>query len=264
MRIGIVQLKTIPGDVTANCARIPTWTESAGDSGCDVVIFPEMIDTGFDLSLLPETASPWEGDREDSPLGIARKAAVDSDLFLICGLSERVENDIYNSTAIIDPGGNLVGKYRKTHLAAYPPFQEDRHIVPGDSLETVRIGNLNWGLLICYDLRFPEISRRLTLSGVRVLALTSAFPFPRLRHWKTLTRARAIENQVYVIASNRVGTDGGVTFCGSSCMIDPYGVTVAAAAEDREELIVGEIREDIIDSVRDYMPLLDQRREELY
>lgn len=264
MRIGIAQIKSIPGDVAANCARIATFTERARESGCDAVIFPEMIDTGFDLSLLTENASSWEHDREDSPLGIARKAAADSGVFLVCGLSERVGNDIYNSTAVIDPGGSLVGKYRKTHLAAYPPFQEDRHIVPGDSLETLRIGDLIWGFLICYDLRFPEIGRKLTLSGAKVLAVTSAFPFPRLRHWKILTRARAIENQVYVIAANRIGTDGEITFCGSSCMIDPYGVTVAEAAEDREELIVGEIRPDIIDSVRDYMPLLDQRRDDLY
>ena len=91
-----------------------------------------------------------------------------------------------------------------------------------------------------------------------------SWPFPRISHWLTLLRARAIENQAYVIAANRTGTDSSVMFCGSSCIIDPYGVVTASAAEDREELITGEIDRDITASVRGYMPLLEQRREDLY
>jgi len=94
--------------------------------------------------------------------------------------------------------------------------------------------------------------------------LCSAWPFPRLTHWKTLTCARAIENQAYFIAANRVGNDGTVTFCGSSCIVDPYGVIVASAAEDQEALIVGEINKDYLLSVRQRMPIFQHRRPDLY
>jgi predicted amidohydrolase len=119
--------------------------------------------------------------------------------------------------------------------------------------------------MICYDLRFPELSRSLVLQGAEVLVLCSAWPFPRLSHWETLIRARAIENQVYFIAANRTGTDdGAISFCGASRIVDPYGVIVTSAAEDREEMISGEISRETILAVRAKMPVLQQRRSDLY
>src|SRR5207244_5961914 len=109
-------------------------------------------------------------------------------------------------------------------------------------------GKFNLGLTICYDLRFPEVCRALAVEhGANVFINSSAWPFPRVEHLRILALTRAIENQSYLILANRVGTDDGVTLCGTSAIIDPYGSIVAAASVDREEIIYADISKDIID-----------------
>ena len=121
-------------------------------------------------------------------------------------------------------------------------------------MKSFAFGGLRLGLSICYDLRFPEVYRTLAIEQrANVFILSSAWPFPRLEHFRTLAAARAIENQSYMIVSNRVGTDDGVTCCGSSMIIDPYGVTLASASTDREELVLAEVSEAAITSVRNKM-----------
>lgn len=260
MKIGIAQIDCTAGEVSFNLLKIVSYIEAAKMSECDVAVFPEMVDTGYDMAAIRETASSWDED----PFITIQQAVRKANIHVICGLSEKEQQAIYNTTVIFGPDGTLIGKYRKTHLASYPPLHEDRCISPGHSLKLVNIGGMKWGLMICYDLRFPEISRTLTLQGADVLLLCSAWPFPRLIHWNTLTRARAIENQTYFIAANRIGTDNSVTFCGSSRIVDPYGVIVSSAAENREELIVGDIRHTVIEDVRGKMRVFQHRREDIY
>src|SRR5262249_42504345 len=124
---------------------------------------------------------------------------------------------------------------------------------------------LRFGLSICYDLRFPELFRTLAIQNdVNGFILSTAWPFPRVEHLKLLATARAVENQSYFIAANRVGTDNGVTFCGSSMIVDPYGVVKAAASPDIEELIFADVLEEVVNSVRDRMPVFAHRRGDLY
>ncbi|MGD8395506.1 MAG: nitrilase-related carbon-nitrogen hydrolase [Candidatus Eiseniibacteriota bacterium] len=264
MKIAVAQIECRPGDIDANLTRIHERVTRAAEKGCEVVVFPEMVDTGYELAAIQNLASRWDPDDPASPLANVAEAARTAGVHVICGLSERTDSKLFNAAAVVDPSGKLVSKYRKSHLAAYPLLDEPAHIEPGASLDTVVIGDMLWGVSICYDLRFPEVSRRLTLDGAEVLVVCSAWPFPRVGHWQTLTRARAIENQVYLLAANRVGTDGGITFAGSSCIIDPYGAILARAAEDREALLVAEIDKGSVATTREYMPVLKQRREELY
>src|SRR5207253_4271699 len=127
------------------------------------------------------------------------------------------------------------------------------------------IGNFTFGLTICYDLRFPEVCRVLAIEHVaNVFINSSAWPFPRVEHLRILALARAIENQSYLILANRVGTDDGVTFCGTSAIIDPYGVIITSASADREELIQAELSEEVIASVRNRMAVFAHRRRDLY
>jgi predicted amidohydrolase len=121
------------------------------------------------------------------------------------------------------------------------------------------------GLTICYDLRFPEICRKLAVEhGVNVFVTSSAWPFVRIEHLRVLALARAMENQCYLILANRVGTDGGVTLCGSSAILDPYGTILAAAPPDREELIYADISREALDRVRGQMRVFEHRRADLY
>ncbi len=260
MKIAVAQIKCSLGDVFANIEQIASLSQKAAKKGSEVIVFPEMTDTGYEMSVVREKASSWD----EAPLHSIQKIATDHRIHVICGISEKEGEHIYNSIVAFDPTGKLLGKYRKIHLAAYPPLDEDSCFSPGNTLAIIEIGDMKWGLMICYDLRFPELSRALILKGAEVLVVCSAWPFPRVTHWKTLTCARAIENQAYLIAANRVGTDGMVTFCGSSCIVDPYGVIVASAAEDREAMIMGEISQENLISVRSRMPIFQHRRNDLY
>lgn len=237
------------------------FTSRAKEAGSDLIVFPEMADTGYSMPVIQKHATAWNEGAVPQLQEIARTLVIG----IISGVSERDGGVIYNSQVSIDARGEIVAKYRKTHLFTPPPIEEHKYFSAGDKLVSFGAGGLRLGLTICYDLRFPEVCRTLACEeGVNVFIISSAWPFPRVEHLRILALARAIENQSYVILSNRVGQDGGVSFCGSSAIIDPYGVAIAAASADREELIVGEVSEDVVRSVRDRMGIFDHRRSELY
>ncbi len=260
MKIAVAQLDCSLGDIALNCSKITSFAERAKKESCDLIIFPEMMDTGYEMHTIQETASSWS----EQPFLIAKRAAADQGIYLISGLSEREESGICNSVVVFNPTGELIGKYRKIHLLSADPVNENQHLIAGDSPEMVQIGDMKCGLLICYDIRFPELSRYLVNQGAMVLIVCSAWPLSRQNHWITLTTARAIENQSYIVAANRVGTDGNLTFCGLSCIVDPYGISVEEGSEDREELLIGEVTLEAVKSVRASMPVFEDKRDDLY
>ncbi len=260
MKIGLAQIECMVGDSEANCAKITDYIGKAAQQGCDVVVFPEMSDTGYDMSLIKEIASSWAG----RPFLAIKKAAARYNLCVICGLSEREDNQIYNSRAVISADGRLLEKYRKVHLFSYGQVQEKQVMTPGSLLTTLNMGGITWGFSICYDLRFPELYRALALMGEEVVVNCSAWPAARATRWEVLTKARALENQSYFIGVNRVGADGELLFCGNSCLIDPYGENAALGSGEKEELIIGEIEKDKIVSCRNGIPVFRDRREDIY
>jgi predicted amidohydrolase len=261
VRIAAAQIACALGEVDANVRKMRDFASRAKEAGADFVVFPEMADTGYSMPVIQKHAMPWS----EGAVPQLRQIAKTLDLGIISGVSEQDGASIYNSQVSIDAGGEIVAKYRKTHLFKPPPLEEHKCFSSGEELVSFPAAQFRLGLTICYDLRFPEVYRTLACEeGVNVFIISSAWPFPRLEHQRVLAAARAIENQSYVILSNRVGKDDGVAFCGSSAIIDAYGVTIAAASADREELIVGEISEEVVRSVRDRMGVFDHRRPELY
>jgi omega-amidase len=247
------------GDLAANLDKMRDFAQRAKTAGAELVVFPEMADTGYAMRVIREQARPWSEGAVPELQKIARALS----LSIISGVSEKEAGLIYNSQVVIDATGAIVAKYRKTHLFA--PIEEDKCCSPGQELVSVGLGPLQFGLTICYDLRFPEIYRTLALDrNVSVFIISSAWPFPRVEHQRILATARAIENQSYVILANRVGADDGVHFCGSSVVIDPYGVVVAAASADREELIMADLSREVVEVVRKRMPVFAHRRSDLY
>jgi predicted amidohydrolase len=213
------------------------------------------------MPVIKKCALPWS----EGAVPELKKMAKEFSVSIICGVSERVDDSIYNAQVAIDAEGEIVAAYRKCHLFSPAPIEEHKCFTPGKELASYKLNGFQFGLNICYDLRFPELYRALAgEKAVNVFANSTAWPFPRLEHLRVLATARAIENQSYMILSNRVGKDGNVPFCGSSAIIDPYGVIVAAASTDREELITAEISRDVIDSVRERMPVFEDRRRDLY
>ena len=261
MRVAVGQIAPALGDVAANVRKLGDYCARAKEAGAALIVFPEMVDTGYAMSVIARDASAWT----EGAVPALRQAAARLSLAIICGVSEREGDRIYNSQVFIDAGGAIAGHYRKTHLFTPPPIEEDKCFTCGDELGAHGFGDLRLGLSICYDLRFPEVYRRLAVDEqANVLIVSSAWPFPRVEHLRVLATARAIENQSYVVLANRVGTDEGTTFCGSSAIIDPYGVVIAAASSDREELIFAEVSEHVLQSVRSRMPVFAHRRADLY
>lgn len=260
MRTAIAQVACTLGDVPANCALIAEHVARARAAGCELVLFPELTDTGYEVGAIRSSAQPRNG----LAFMTASKAAAHERVFVACGLSEREDDKIYNSLVVFNREGELVGKYRKTHLFNQAPANEGSCMTAGDSLVVIDINGYQCGLMICYDLRFPEMARALALRGADVILIASAWPFPRVEHWQTLVKARAIENQVYLVAANRVGTDAGCTFCGSSCVVSPYGDVRGAGAPDRSQLVLANLDRETLDWTRAKMPVLTDRRPELY
>jgi omega-amidase len=258
MRVAVAQMVCELGDVAANCSTLRRLAKQASAEGCDSVVFPEMADTGYDMKTIVEKASTWQS----GPLQMLQELASQLGLWIVCGLSEREARDVYNSVAVVDRKGRLAARYRKAHL--FSSVGEDRFLKRGDSLTLTTIEGMQWGLMVCYDLRFPEMARALALKGAEAIVVPSAFPFPRINHWCTLLASRAIENQLYVIGANRTGVDGNSWFCGSSRVVDPYGVVVASAPEVGEQLLFAEIRKERVSEIRDSMAVFEDRRNELY
>ncbi len=259
MKIAVAQISCSPGDVTANVEKMGQFAEQARAAGASLVVFPEMSDTGYVMEVIRETATPWSEGAVPELQDLARRLS----LGIVAGVSEKEGDHIYNSQVAINAHGEIAAGYRKTHLFA--PIGEDKCCTAGDCLTSLTLGAFQLGLTICYDLRFPELYRTLAVEhAANVFLNSSAWPFPRLEHLRVLATARAIENQSYFLLANRVGSDDGLTFCGSSAVIDPYGVILCAASADREELIFAELSTEVLDAVRRKLPVFAHRRPTLY
>ena len=261
MKIAVAQISCSLGDPEANLSKVHDFSRRAKDVNAELIVFPEMTDTGYSMSVIQKHADEWNSGFVPGLREIASRLSI----AIVSGVSERDGSSIYNSQVLVDAKGDVLAKYRKTHLYAVAPVEEQKCFASGDAFASFAVGDLRFGFSICYDLRFPEMYRKLVVEqNVGALIVSSAWPFPRIEHFRTLALARAIENQSYVIASNRVGKDDDLWFCGSSAIIDPRGVMVASASADREELIQADVSEDLVLSVRSRVESLAHRRQDLY
>ena len=262
MKFAVAQISCSLGNPEENQLKVRDFSRRAKDeAGAELIVFPEMTDTGYSMPVIRERASDWANGFVPGIQEIAKRISI----AIVSGVSERDGSSIYNSQVFVDSQGNIAAKYRKTHLYAVAPVEEQTCFAPGNTFASFALGDLRFGFSICYDLRFPELFRQLvTEQKVDAFLLSSAWPFPRDEHWRVLITARAIENQSYVIASNRVGKDNDLWFCGGSAIIDPRGVVIAAASPDREELIHAELSEELVLSVRRRVASLGHRRQDLY
>jgi len=261
VKVAAAQISCALGDFDANLCKIRDFASRAKKSGANLVVFPEMSDTGYSMPVIQKHAKPWK----DGAVNELQKIARENSITIVAGLSEREGDSIFNSQVLVDSKGELLAKYRKTHLVTAAPLDERVCFSPGNEFVTSKLGDFNVGLSICYDLRFPEMARALVVKhGANVIVNSSAWPVVRAEHLRILAVARAVENQSYFIVANRVGTDDGVMFCGGSLIVDPSGKILAAGSPDREELIEAEISDEVIDEVRNRVPAFAHRRPELY
>jgi len=260
LRIGLAQIDCTPGDVSANIQKMVAYTREAAQKKCDLVVFPEMSDTGYHMPIIMQTASAWS----DKPFQTLANTARENKIAIVAGLSEREGNEVYNTVAVIGSSGELVAKYRKIHLITAEPICEHQYLKAGDSPTLFTLNDFKIGLMICYDVRFPELARKLTLAGAELIIVPAAFPLLRIGHWKIINQCRSIENQVYYAGANRTGDDMGTRFGGCSTLHDPVGTILTSASESEETLLIGEISKTKIADTRDKLKVLQDRKPELY
>ena len=258
MRVGIVQTVNAPPDLTESLRAGLTRLQDAKDAGVDLVVFPELFLGGYYLDqAMVERAGKARA-------ALARlQAAVDTlEISCVVGLPDLRDGVLYDAVAILRPGQEP-GRYAKTHL-----FRSEKELfTPGARFWTGEIAGWPCGVLVCYEVAFPEVARALALAGARLLIVTAAFGRPRLRIWQIATIARAIENGCYLAAAGHAGQSGPTQFAGHSRIVDPAGELLADAGE-RAEMLTAELRPRLVDEVRagraDAHACLSDRRPELY
>jgi predicted amidohydrolase len=258
MRIALYQAGGTPGDVAGNMAAVREAALEAAAREAELVIFPEAFLTGYNLGpRVAELAEPVDG----PTILELRRVAVDSGIAILCGYCERAGELIHNAAVLIDRGGQVLLNYRKTHLYG----SVDRAcFAPGDEFALASLGELRIGVLICYDIEFPEPARRLALAGAQLIAVPTSLMSPFEWVSQILVPARAAENQVFVAYANRIGAEGDLRYVGQSCVAGPDGSRIVAAGEDEEVLLVAEIDPEGIDRARAVHSYLDERRPGLY
>ena len=233
MRATLAQLAPRARDVPANLDRVQTVLESC--EGTDLLVFPELFLSGYELTDAPAVSIDIDGPE----VGLLCEAARERATAIVVGAAERVADGVANSALCISRAGELVGVYRKTHLFG----AEAGSYVAGDELVTVELEGRSVGLMICFDVEFPEVARTLALRGADLLITISANPEAFRRDHEVFVPARALENGVPHLYVNRVGRQEEISFGGSSMAIDPEGTVLTEAGPNDEELLNAEIGE---------------------
>lgn len=257
MKLGCIQLQVAFGDVEKNFSRVEELIREAANKGAEIVILPEMWNTSYALEKL-EGLADIDGERTKAFLS---QLAKELHVHIVGGSVATKKGDkFYNTMLVYNNEGELVGEYDKAHL--FRLMDEHLHLSSGNTQNNFKLGDLDAAGVICYDIRFPEWLRLHALNGAKVLFVSAQWPTARIDHWKTLLQARAIENQCFVVAVNRISRNKD-NFNGQSMVIEPWGEILWTGGED-EELAIVDVDFSKVDEVRTRIPVYDDRRPELY
>jgi len=241
-----------------NWEKVCQAAQEAKQRRASMLLLPELWSNGDTLERAAKTAVPL-GE------GIFAKLSALAQSLELCLLGSNFAlfegGKVGNTAVFYRADGTVGGAYTKIHL--FRLMNEHLYFTAGTHLVMV---NTNWGkvgIAICYDLRFPEVFRKYALGGAKLICLPAAWPHPRLAHWQTLLRARAIENQIFIAACNRVGKNGPLDFFGHSCVIDPWGEALVLGGEE-ESLLMATLNFESIEQARAKIPIFEDRVEEAY
>ena len=257
LKLSIIQMPVAAGNPEENWARAVLFVQEAKRYESQVVLLPELWFEGYALERAEALASPLG----EGIFGRIAALARENGLYVIGSTLERKDDKFYNTATIFTPEGKMAGVYRKVHLFA--PMGERDWLGAG---RQAPVFELPWGktaLAICYDLRFPELFRTYALKGAEVVFIPAQWPQARIDHWRLLLRARAVENQMFVVGCNRVGESDGTTFGGHSAIYGPWGELLV---EGGEESVILTVTIDLsrVREVRESFPVLKDRCPEVY
>ena len=263
IKLALGQISCKRGDKKENIKKMEEVTNKAKKQGADLIIFPELSLTGYVVrDQIYELAETIPGPSVKAIEGIARKV----NAYIIFGmpeLSEKTKATLYNAAVLVGPEG-FIGKYRKMYLPTHSVFEEKRYFRAGyhaTAFET-KIGKI--GLIVCYDIFFPEVSRLTRLKGAQLIVCISASPAVRRAFFEALTVARAIENTAFLAYVNLVGIEDGLQFWGGSRLVGPNGKVLAQAKYDEEDIVMCDADYADIKPVETFVPTLRDLRPELF
>ncbi len=258
MKVSLLQLDITLADRDHNADTVTRRFDEAMAAGPDVVVLPELWDFGFypkNALELGDVGGEWSRDFLGS---LARRYNVN----LVGGsIINRDGDTIRNTSLVFDRTGNEVARYDKVHL--FSPTRENERFQSGDRPVLFTLDGVRCGVVICYDIRFPEFIRHYALSGAEVLFVPAAWPHPRSGHWRLLNIARAVENQFFVAAVNQCGPVGKTSFCGGSLLVDPWG-EVLAEGGGNEAIVQADFDLNVIPDVRERINVYRDRRPDIY
>jgi predicted amidohydrolase len=250
-----IQFNICLGNIDANLDKATSALKRAAERDARLAVLPEMWSCGYDYRNLNTLAA-----QTPRVLDRLQEECRKLNLVSVGSLPELQDGTVYNTAYVIDKG-ELVDSYRKLHL--FSTMREDQFLGAGERAVVAETSLGRLGIAICYDLRFPELFRKLALAGAEIICLPAEWPKPRQEHWKTLLRARAIENQLFVIAANCCGRQDKLDFFGLSQLISPLGTVLEMAGEVDTELVADfDFRE--MEQYRAQIKTLDDRRADIY
>ena len=262
-RIALAQISCDQGNKKKNLETIRENVVRAKNEGAQLVVFPELSLTGYVVrDQIYELAERIPG----PSTRVLEKLAKENGLYIIFGMPEtcqKTQATLHNSAVLVGPSG-FIGKYRKMYLPTHSIFEEKRYFRPGYQVAVydTELGKI--GLVICYDIYFPEVTRLTRLNGAQLIVCISASPGIRRSFFETLTAARAIENTTYLAYVNRAGIEDGLQFWGGSRLIGPSGRIIAVAKYDEDDFVVAEIDYADAKPVEAFVPTLRDLRPELF
>ena len=260
MRVACIQMNMMFGLPEENFKKVEILINRAIEGGADTVVLPETWNTGFFPHEGLEELSDKDGKLTKAVLGgIALKKGVN----IVGGSVANLKKDgVYNTCYVFNRRGECVAEYDKTHL--FSPMQEDKYFRKGSHVSTFELDGLKCAVIICYDVRFPELTRTMTVKGVDILFMVSQWPLVRVPHLDALTKARAIENQMFVVCCNSAGKAGETVYGGNSSVHDPWGNVISHANGAKEEIIFADCDTSILKGIRESINVFADRRPELY
>ncbi len=263
VNVALAQISCKRGNKAENIRKMENTVTKAKQQGSELVIFPELSLTGYTLrDQIYEMAETIPGDSTT----ILEKLAEKAETYIVFGmpeLSEKTQATIYNTAVLVGPEG-FIGKYRKMYLPTHSVFEERRYFRPGYQVGVFETELGKIGLIICYDIFFPEVSRLTRLEGAQLIICISASPATRRAFFETLTAARAIENTTFLAYVNLVGIEDGLQFWGGSRLVGPNGKVLLKAKYDDEDLVTGVINYADIRPIEAFVPILKDLRPELF
>lgn len=256
--VALAQMNIALGRPDRNTEGARALAAQAADHGAGLLVLPELWPTGYDLTR----AQSYAASLGDGPFAWMAELARAHCFYVIgSALEANPDGPPFNTAALFGPDGSLAGAYRKVHLI--PLLDEPEHLAAGDNTP---VFDLPWGrvgIAICYDLRFPEQWRRYLDAGAQVILIPAEWPVRRIEHWRLLLRARAVENQFYVVGCNRAGSDADGEFGGRSAVVDPWGRVLVEGGTE-QGLFVATLDLDEVARCRQLFPFLDDRRPDVY